>query len=167
MQKFAALVGLMVALAGCGLFHHAEPPAHRLPNNTEVWGNWVLQHPDSTAFAGASVVQIALQPGTFTVTATYPSAPQVVISGTATMSENGLLTLIPQSGAGGTADRWREFHFVNGQPISLLASAAGGSLVFAPSSRLVDPTPSSVWHRVDAARAAGYTTGSTRDTTKR
>lgn len=155
MRKIAALLGLTVALGGCGLFHHTEPPAHTSPNTTAVWGKWVLRHPDSTSFAGATSVELAMQPGTFTLTANYPGNSPVVITGHVDQSDNGLLTFLPESGVGATSDRWHAFHFVAGQPITVLASAAGNSLVFAPSSRLVDPTPSSVWNRVDAAAAAG------------
>lgn len=161
MRKIAALLGLTVALGGCGLFHHTEAPAHTAPNTTAVWGNWMLRHPDSTSFAGASSVQLAMQPGTFTITADYPGSAPVVITGRVDQSEGGLLTFVPESGVGSTSDRWHAIHFVSGQPITVLASAAGNSLVFAPSSRLSDPTPSSVWSRVDAAAAAGLAGGKT------
>lgn len=156
MRKIAAVLGLTVALGGCGLFHHTEPPAHTPPNTTAVWGNWILRHPDSTSFAGASTVELAMQPGTFTLTANYPGTAPVVITGRVDQSQNGLLTFVPQTGVGSTSSRWHAFHFVSGQPITVLAGAAGGSLVFAPSSRLADPTPSSVWSRMDAAEAAGF-----------
>lgn len=156
MRKIAALLGLTVALGGCGLFHHTEPPAHVAPNTTAVWGNWVLRHPDSTSFAGATTVQLAMQPGTFTLAANYPGTAPVVITGRVDQSDDGMLTFVPESGVGNASDRWHAFHFVAGQPITVIASAAGNSLVFGSSARLNDPTPSSVWSRADAAEAAGF-----------
>jgi len=41
-----------------------------------------------------------------------------------------------------------------GQTIQVLASAADNTMVFA-SPEGMNPTPSSVWHRVDKAREAG------------
>lgn len=155
MRKFTAIVGLTAVLGGCGLFHHTEPPAHTSPSTTAVWGNWILRHPDSTSFAGASTVELVMQPGAFTLTANYPGTSPVVISGRVDQSEGGLLTFVPQSGVGSSTSRWHAFHFVSGQPITVLAGAAGNTLVFAPSARLQDPTPSSVWNRMNAAEEAG------------
>lgn len=169
MRRYAAILGLTAALGGCGLFHHTEPPAHSTPKTTAVWGNWILRHPDSTSFAGASTVELELQPGAFTLTANYPGTAPVVISGRVDQSGGGLLTFVPQSGLGSATDRWHAFHFVSGQPITVLAGAAGNSLVFAPSAHLDDPTPSSVWSRMSAAEEAGLLGARTAsaDTTRR
>jgi hypothetical protein len=45
-----------------------------------------------------------------------------------------------------------------GKPISLLASAAGSTLLFKPPHEDVDPSPSSIWHKQSAAAEAGRVT---------
>lgn len=156
MRRFAVIL-LAASLAGCGLFKHtfhgASPDYSA--GSTAVWGNWLLANPDSTTFVGAQRVELALQPGTFTLTATYPGSPATTVNGTATLTPSGELTLVPQSSL--VTPTGRGTNLVAGQSIVLIASAAGGTMVFAPSTQR-DPTPSSVWHRVDAAEAAGMAT---------
>jgi hypothetical protein len=82
----------------------------------------------------------------------YPAGDQVVISGPASITPSGLLTLMPQStttmASGGRPP------ILAGQMIQVLASAADNTMVFASPSDIA-PTPSSVWHRLDKAREAG------------
>lgn len=170
MRRISALLALAILAGGCGtmkrMFGSGSSPAHNEPNSTAVWGTWVLRTPDSTSFVGANTVELALNPGAFRLTAVYPDR-QMSVSGTASMSERGVLTLVP-SGSVAPAAAGRSLNFMSGQPISLLASAAGNTLVFSPEHRETDPTPSSVWHRIDAARAAGMLRGTaSRDSTTR
>jgi len=160
MKRIAALLALSTLMGGCGFIHRTfgirtEAPAYREPTSTAVWGTWVLRTPDSTAFRGADNVQLALDPGSFSLVAYYPNAPTVRISGTANMTDHGVLTLIPQSSVSTNTPMGGSLRFSAGQPIALLASASGNTLVFSPEHRNLDPTPSSVWHKFDAAKEAG------------
>lgn len=161
MRRIAALVALTAVLGGCGMMHRVfGSPAgssYEGPSTTAVWGTWVLRSPDSTSFVGAQQVRMDLQPGTFSLTADYPGRTPVVVNGSASLTGTGLLTLIPSNGLAGPI-QGRSLNFVSGKPIALLASAAGNTLVFAPANREIDPTPSSVWHRLQAAERAGLTT---------
>src|SRR4051794_1074101 len=102
-RTLGAFAGLML-LAGCGFFHKtlglkSSTPEYSEPGTTSIYGDWVLASaPDSTAFAGARQVQLTLQPGTFTITADYAAQPQVVLSGSAQLANDGTLTLVPSSG---------------------------------------------------------------------
>ena len=119
--------------------------------STSVYGHWVLATPvDSTAFAGATQVELVLSPGTFNVSATYPNRAPLAIDGRAELADGGLLTLTPTAGNSDVA----RIGFAPGQPFTRMASASGGTLILAPPTAHV-PLPSSVWHRLDAARAAG------------
>jgi len=157
-RTMAALAGLML-LAGCGFFRKtvglkSGEPGYQEPSTTSIYGDWVLgTAPDSTAFAGASSVELSLQPGSFVITARYPSQAPLVLRGTATLaSEGGVLTLTPESG---TSAGSRGALVMNaGQPLTLIASAAGSTLVFQPpSERAIEP--SSVWHKKAKAEQAG------------
>jgi hypothetical protein len=167
MRKLIALVALTVLAAGCGTLRKTfglkdSSPAHREPNTTSVFGNWILGEPDSTAFVGADVVEMLLSPSNFTITAKYPTGAPVVVSGTASMAaDGGLLTLTPQVGATSATSTGRFLTMRPGEPISLMASAAGNTLVFAPPTRDL-ALPSSVWHRKHAAEAAGMIDTSTK-----
>ncbi|HEX2778766.1 MAG TPA: hypothetical protein VHM30_04650 [Gemmatimonadaceae bacterium] len=162
MRKVTAVAAMVVALAGCGTFKKTfgikdAPPAHREPRSTSIYGDWVLANPDSTAFAGASLVELSLHESNFTIDATYPGRSPVRISGTAAYGE-GLLTLTP---TGGSADMGAlATAFATGRPIAVVASAAGGSLVFAPppTGGTTAVVPSSVWHKKSQAEAAGKVT---------
>lgn len=159
MRRLIALLALPAALAGCSFFHKSlglktEAPAHREPRTTSIFGDWVLATIDSTAFAGAKLVELSLQPTAFTIRATYPDRAPVVVTGTAAATPDGLLTLTPQSGMNETSAHWRAVSLVPGQPITVMASAAGGSLIFA-SPNAAAPIPSSIWHRKASAEQAG------------
>lgn len=155
-RTIGALAGLLL-LAGCGFFNKtlglkSKSDGYVEPSTTSIYGDWVLATPDSTAFAGASQVDLKLQPGTFQITAAYGQSTPVVISGTAQIADDGTLTLVPTQG---TAQGSRgALVMVAGQPLSLLASAAGNTLVFKPpTERAIEP--SSVWHKKAKAQQAG------------
>jgi hypothetical protein len=130
--------------------------AHEAPRSTSIFGEWVLGSPaDSTAFAGASSVVLSLAPASFTITATYPGRDPLVITGAAALADRGLLTLTPSTGTASGAGR-ASLNLAPGQPITLLASAAGSTLVFAPPQSGTEP--SSVWHRRSAVETGARTT---------
>ena len=156
-RTLGALAGLML-LGGCGFFHKtlglkSTTPEYSTPSTTSIYGDWVLASaPDSTAFAGAREVRLALQPGTFTITADYPTQTPLVLQGSASLASDGTLTLVPNAGT--VAGSRGSLVMVAGQPLSLLASAAGNTLVFKPpTDRAIEP--SSVWHKYDKAKQAG------------
>ena len=163
MRRTLGLVLLALTLSSCGFFRKSlgvkdDAPAHREPTTTSIFGTWILREPDSTAFAGARLVELNLNPSDFVITAHYPTGAPIVVRGKAGVDETGLLTLIPQAGADPSFSRWRGIQLQPGQPLSLIASAAGSTLVFARpiganESFAVDPT--SVWHKKIAAEAAG------------
>ena len=157
-RTMTVLAGLML-LSGCGFFKKtvglkSGEPGYSTPGTTSIYGDWVLgTAPDSTAFAGASSVELNLQPGNFVLTAMYPGRQPITIRGNAVLApEGGVLTLTPQSG---TAEGSRgALVMAAGQPLTLIASAAGNTLVFQPpSERAVEP--SSVWHKKAKAQQAG------------
>lgn len=123
-------------------------------SSTSVYGHWVLSTTDSTAFAGATQVELVLSPGTFTLSAAYPSRAPLTITGRVDLASGGVLTLIPSDGSAEIA----RLGLASGQPFTRLASASGATLVLAPPNSRV-PLPSSVWYRLDAARAAGVARG--------
>ena len=159
MRKAILVIALAGGLAGCGFFRKTlgvgdSSPAHTPPTTTSIWGEWVLATPsDSTAFIGASQVVMRLDPTEFAITADYPTRSAVTVRGSVTVAEDGnLVTLLPQTGlesvgSGGFA--WRE-----GERVTVVASAAGNTLVFAPPRDNL-ARPSSVWHRKAAAQKAG------------
>lgn len=167
MRKIVALIAFGAIVAGCGGLKKTfgikdAPPAHRAPNTTSIYGDWVLTNVDSTAFAGAKLVELGLQPTSFTLTATYPTQESVAVTGTVAYGD-GLLTLTPMTSNAALGERWHGA-FVTGRPIVVVASAAGGSLVFAPpptsqqgSAAIV---PSSVWNKKSQAQRAGQVPGS-------
>ena len=156
-RTLGALAGLML-LGGCGFFQKtlglkSGEPTYSPPSTTSIYGDWVLASaPDSTAFAGARMVQLTLQPGTFTITAEYPTQPIMVLSGSAQLADGGQLTLTPSAGT--AAGSRGALVMAAGQPLTLLASAAGNTLVFKPpTDRAIEP--SSVWHKKEKAKQAG------------
>lgn len=166
MRRIIALVAIVATVAGCGGLKKTfgikdAPPAHREPNTTSIYGNWVLTNLDSTVFAGAKIVELALQPTTFTLTATYPSSQTVSVTGTAGYGD-GLLTLTPVTNSAGVGERLHGT-FVTGKPIVVVASAAGGSLVFAPPPTSLQGSfavvPTSVWNKKSQAERAGQVPG--------
>lgn len=162
MRRITVLLAMVAALAACGGFKRTfgikdAPPAHREPRSTSIFGDWVLTNPDSTAFAGAKLVELSLQPTSFTIRAWYATANEApaTVTGTAAFGD-GILTLTPQGTTNGEA-RPGFAAFVVGRPITVVASAAGGSLVFAPppSGEGSAVVPSSVWNKKDQAKQAG------------
>ena len=161
MRKAILVVALAGGLAGCGFFRKTlgvgdSSPAHTPPKTTSIWGDWILATaPDSTAFVGASKVEMHLDEREFAITANYPTRPTITIRGSVTVAEDGgLVTLLPQTGleqmgTGGFA--WRQ-----GERVNVVASAAGNTLVFAPPTDNA-ARPSSVWFRKDAVQKAGGT----------
>ena len=159
MRKSFIVAVLALGLAGCGFFRKSlgvgdSSPAHPPTTNTSIWGEWVLATPpDSTAFVGASRVEMRLEQTSFTITANYPTRPTVVVRGNVTVTEDGgLVTLDPQSGLEGMSSG--NFGWNAGERVTVVASAAGNTLVFAPPRDNL-ARPSSVWHRKDAAARAG------------
>jgi hypothetical protein len=157
MRRTVLALALFAALPACSLFRKAKltdsTPAHTPAQTSSPYGDWVLfTDPDSTAFVGARRVELELTPSNFRMVAVYPAGDQVVISGPASITPSGLLTLMPQStttmASGGRPP------ILAGQMIQVLASAADNTMVFASPSDIA-PTPSSVWHRLDKAREAG------------
>jgi len=128
-------------------------PAHVEPRTTSVLGTWVLSTPaDSTAFAGATSVELTMQPARFAIVAAYPSGDAVNLQGSYTMTPDGLVTLTPESGSQRATTGMLVMTI--GHPVSLRASAAGNTLVFAaPQDN--SPEPSSVWHKKAASIQAG------------
>lgn len=156
MRKMIVLLAMGTVLSACGFFKRGgEPPAHRSPTTTSIFGDWVLASPiDSTAFAGASSVEMTLNQTNFTITANYPGRMSQRITGSVGTGEGNILTLIPESGSTDATFARRSMSLLPGQPIQLIASAAGGTLVFKPPQE-TDPTPSSVWNKRAMAEAAG------------
>ena len=152
------LVAAAGLLGGCrhGKLTLAEdPPAHREPTTTSIYGDWVLATPtDSTGFAGARTVEMRLDRSNFVLTATYPNTPAAIVRGTVAAGEGGILTLTPATGTQGTPHS-AALVLVAGQPITVLASAAGNTMVFSTPTGMTPADPSSVWHRKEAAKAAG------------
>ena len=158
MRRIAAFVLVAWVATGCGFFRKTfgisdSSPAHQEPQTTSIWGDWVLaSSADSTGFAGAQRVELSLNPGTFELQAYYPNGA-FTVTGTAAITEDGLLTLTPSAQTGELAGTWRALAMRPGRTVAVLASAAGGSLVFSPDENAV--RVSSVWHRQEAAARAG------------
>ena len=151
----AAAAGLLGACRHGKLTLAEDPPAHREPSTTSVYGDWVLATPtDSTGFAGARAVEMKLDRTSFVLTAFYPNAAPATIHGTVAAGEGGMLTLTPSTSSQGTI-RSAGLVMVAGQPITVLASAAGNTMVFSTPQGIAPQDPSSVWHRKEAAKAAG------------
>jgi hypothetical protein len=162
MRKMILVIALAGGMAGCGFFRKTlgvddNSPAHTSPRTTSIWGDWVLAtSPDSTAFLGASKVEMRLQETSFTITANYPTRPTVTVGGSVTVAEDGgLVTLQPQTGLEGIGSGGFAWH--PGEKVTVVASAAGNTLVFAPPRDNI-ARPSSVWYRKDAAQKAGTMT---------
>lgn len=159
MQKTIMVLVLAGGLAGCGFFRKTlgvgdTAPAHRSPTTTSIWGDWVLATaPDSTAFVGARSVEMQLAQTTFTITASYPTRSPVTVRGSVSVAPDGnLVTLVPQSGLEGIGSG--TFGWTAGEPVTIVASAAGNTLLFAPPRDNL-ARPSSVWHRKELAKQAG------------
>lgn len=156
MRRTVLALVLLAWLPACSLFRKGRltdsAPAHTPAQTSSPFGEWVLfTDPNQTAFAGARRVELSLTPNSFRMVAVYPAGDQVVITGPASITPSGLLTLMPQStttmASGGRPP------ILAGQMIQVLASAADNTMVFAPPEGM-QPTPSSVWHRLAKAREA-------------
>src|SRR5687767_4982683 len=108
MRKSVIVAALALGLAGCGFFRKSlgvgdSAPAYTPSTTTSIWGDWVLHTPpDSTAFVGASRVEMRLEQTSFTITANYPTRSTITVRGSVTIAEDGnLVTLSPQSGLEG------------------------------------------------------------------
>ncbi|MGH7719508.1 MAG: hypothetical protein ACREON_11780 [Gemmatimonadaceae bacterium] len=132
-------------------------PARTGPATTSIFDEWMLvTEPDSTAFAGADSVALRLDRASFTITAWYPGSVRAVISGSAAAADNGgLLTLTPASIRRGDSDTTLSTFagLEVGQALTLVASAAGSRLAFAPPNAAPGVT-SSVWERRGAGAPA-------------
>ena len=154
MTRFVILMAMSASVVACRGIGVRDPEPYRSGNTTSIVGTWVLDTPtDSTAFMGARHVQLTLDSTSFVITAQYPTNGPVVIRGSAARTQGGELVLTPTSSTAST-DRSRALVFQAGQPIAFLASASGGTLIFSPPMRGY-AIPSSVWHRREAAEAAG------------
>ena len=149
-----AVATLTIAIAtGIACRTTPEPPASGSPGSpsTSLLGHWVLATPiDSTAFAGATRVELLLEPSSFTLTVSYPGRAPVTASGRLEQGHGGTLTFTPNAGETLAAS------LPSGQRLTRLATASGSALVLAPPSSSV-PVPSSIWYRLEAARLAGLT----------
>ncbi len=161
MRAFPALLSLTLVVAACQparervVLRDLPSPTER-PKTVSVLGDWVLAtSPDSTVFVGADAVELHIAMSDFTIRASYPGRGDVLITGDArTDGSAGPIQLVPRriDAAAGNAPT---VALAPGQPITLIASAAGQTLVFGELDPNAAPVPSSVWHRVEAARAAG------------
>ncbi|MBC7788397.1 MAG: hypothetical protein H7Z74_00515 [Anaerolineae bacterium] len=130
-------------------------PAHTPAQSASIYGDWILAtSSDSTAFVGARIVELNLSPGRFNLTAHYTAQAPLVITGEAFADPSGgPLTLTPRTNSrqqsGGT-----DLVMPVGTPVSVIATAADNSMLFA-NSRGESIQPTSVWHRRAAAKAAG------------
>jgi hypothetical protein len=162
-RALACLVAaVVVVVAAC------TPPNQRVelrevpdypdePKTVSVLGDWVLATPaDSTVFIGANQVEMQIGMSDFTIRARYPGRSDVLITGdVATDGTAGPLQLIPRSVVAPTATGAPPVAIAVGTPIALIAGAAGQTLVFGTIDPGAPPNPTSVWHRREAARAAG------------
>ena len=145
-----ALPLVLAALAACRTVQRSGGLGMLDAKSTSLFGQWVLATPiDSTAFAGASQVDLRIDPGSFTLMATYLGRAPLTVTGRAEIA-GGTLILTPAEGSADAA----KLGFPAGQPFSRVATASGSTLVLAPPTSRI-PVPSSVWYRLDAARVAG------------
>ena len=157
MRRTVLALALLASLPACSWFRKAKltdsTPTPTPAQASSPFGDWVLfTDPNKTAFAGAKRVELSLTPSTFRLVAVYPTGSQWVVTGPASITPSGLLTLEPQTttamASGGRPP------IATGETIQVLASAADNTMVFAPPHGMA-PTPSSIWHRVAKAREAG------------
>ncbi len=171
-------LALAAAVAGCSRFSRGgqvtdTAPAHAGAQSANIFGDWILgSSPDSTAFVGARVVQMGLSPSRFTIIANYAAGEPWVVTGMVAVSEDGgMIRLTPETN-NRTYSGVVNAPLRPNMPFELLVSAADNSMVFAPppNGALDLGRPSSVWHRRDAAMAAGLvtsvSTGAVADTAK-
>ncbi|MGI9075969.1 MAG: hypothetical protein ACR2G6_01400 [Gemmatimonadaceae bacterium] len=159
MNRTVALLAFIALASACNSLRRGRleerTPAHTPAQSASIFGAWILAtSSDSTAFVGARIVELNLSPGRFTLTAHYVAQPPLVITGDAFADPSGgPLTLTPRTNSraqsGGT-----DLVMPVGTPVSVIATAADNSMLFA-SSRGESIQPTSVWHRKAAAKAAG------------
>ena len=130
-------------------------PAHTPAQSARIFGDWILAtSSDSTAFVGARIVELRLSPGSFALTAHYAGQPSLMITGEAFADPSGgPLTLTPRTNSRQQSGSTAPVMPV-GIPVSVIATAADNSMLFA-SSGGESIRPTSVWHRKAAAKAAG------------
>ncbi len=115
--------------------------------SANIFGDWVLSSsPDSTAFAGARLVEMRLSQTAFSLTAYYIGRPSQTVSGSASLANGGMLTLTPETGSAGG--------FAAGSPVTLIATAADNTLLFSPPQQTIG-VESSFWISRDAAVRSG------------
>lgn len=153
-MRIRDIVGLTLALgasaASCSSLQRSIGLGGGGSRSTSVYGHWVLATPiDSTAFAGATQVDLTLAPGSFNLAAAYRDRAPLTVTGRADLVNGGTLTLTPAAGTDATV-----IGFPVGQPFTRVASASGSTLVLAAPTSAV-PLPSSIWYRLEAARLAG------------
>ena len=138
MRRTVLALALLASLPACSWFRKAKltdsTPTPTPAQASSPFGDWVLfTDPNKTAFAGAKRVELNLTPSTFRMVAVYPAGNQVVISGPASITPSGLLTLMPQTTTAMASGARPPIP--TGQTIQVLASAADNTMVFAPPAR--------------------------------
>jgi hypothetical protein len=143
----------------------SAPPAapQYLLASRAVYGDWqLLTPPDSTAFHGAREVQLTLGPAAFTITANYPAAAPMIVTGEASIANNGgPLTLTPRLCTRNGENISPPQSLPLGVPVTVLAGAAGQTMVFSVPGLTSHFTPTSVWQRSNglvSSEAAGSIT---------
>jgi hypothetical protein len=156
-----ALTTILAAVAACSSLRRGgtladSPPAYRPAKSADIRGDWVLRtSPDSTAFVGARLVQLSLSDDRFTILADYPGGDRWVVTGSVQVStDGGLVRLTPETNSRAASGAAPGTIFRPGEPLELLVGAADNSMVFAPLEGTFH-RPTSVWHRREAAEAAG------------
>src|SRR5688500_7037671 len=101
MRRTVLALALLATIPACSLLRRAKltdsTPAVTPAQSSTPFGEWVLStDPNQTAFAGARRVELTLTPSDFKMVAIYPAGDQVVITGPASVTPSGLLTLMPQ-----------------------------------------------------------------------
>lgn len=157
MRSALALLCTVLLIGACSRAKRAalaEPESVVSPaRSASVLGDWVLANVEETQFVTARQVELRLRPGSFTLTAHYEGRAPLVVDGTASFDPaGGMLTLTPTQNTRAAAGGDQVLPV--GQPIAILATAADNTMVFAQPGDAIG-RPTSVWHRRDAARAAG------------
>ncbi|HUF30111.1 MAG TPA: hypothetical protein VMM77_05545 [Gemmatimonadaceae bacterium] len=159
MRSLPALLCAIVVLTACNsarrqaTLSESDVEVHPA-QSASIIGDWVLANGEQTQFVGATLVELRLQPGTFTVRAQYPGESVVVVQGSASFDPaGGLLTLTPSGSTSSASSRAAEL-LPAGQSVVVLATAADNTMVFAEPRDMIGRS-SSIWHRSEATRRAG------------
>ncbi len=161
MYRRVILLAIVVLASACGSQRRGRlqerNPAHTPAQSASIFGDWILAtSSDSTAFVGARIVELKLSPGKFALTAHYTAQQPLVIAGDAFADPSGgPLTLTPRTNSRAQSGS-TDLVMPVGTPVSVIATAADNSMLFA-NSRGESIQPTSVWHRKAAAKAAGQT----------